>query len=174
MVQSSTAQELEELHSIWVTKKHTQLSIYHTSQTTFTSSALHNTAITCISIAAQLTWGGRHFSGKCMYEKLIKCAAENGFRSSKLYSMYTWNENRILSKNKGCLFFLLPKIYQLPKYYMMYARKIFFLPNLGVRRQLPRPPCLLRLWLHEWNILADNNCNLSTNCCVIPYETFND
>jgi len=39
--------------------------------------------------------------------------------------------NRILSKNKGCLFFLLPKIYQLPEYYMMFARKIHFLPSLG-------------------------------------------
>jgi len=33
-------------------------------------------------------------------------------------------KNRMLSKNKGCLFFLLPKIYQLPEYYMMFARKI--------------------------------------------------
>jgi len=47
-----------------------------------------------------------------MYEKLRKCAAENGFRNSKLYSTYCTHEmkNRILSKNKGCLFFLLPKI----------------------------------------------------------------
>jgi len=40
-------------------------------------------------------------------------------------------KNRILSKNKGYLFFLLPKIYQLPEYYTMFARKIFFLLNWG-------------------------------------------
>jgi len=41
-------------------------------------------------------------------------------------------KNRILSKNKGCLmFFRVPKIYQLPEYYMKFARKILFLSNLG-------------------------------------------
>jgi len=35
-------------------------------------------------------------------------------------------KNRILLKNKGCLFILLPKIYQLPGCYMMFARRIFF------------------------------------------------
>jgi len=35
-------------------------------------------------------------------------------------------KNRILSKNKGCPLFVLPKIYQLPEYYTMFARKIFF------------------------------------------------
>jgi len=65
-----------------------------------------------------------------MYKKLIKCAAKNGFRNSKLYSTYTEYGQKI-EKNKGCLFFLLPKIYQLLEYYMMFARKILFLPNLG-------------------------------------------
>ena len=35
-------------------------------------------------------------------------------------------KNRILSKNKGRLFFLLPKLYQLPEYCTMFTRKIFF------------------------------------------------
>jgi len=34
-------------------------------------------------------------------------------------------KKRILSKNKGHLFFLLPKIYQVTEYYTMFARKIF-------------------------------------------------
>jgi len=52
-------------------------------------------------------------------------------------------KNRILLKNKRCLFFLLPKIYQLPKYYMMFARKILFLPNWGrggIGGNCPLPP----------------------------------
>jgi len=32
-----------------------------------------------IGVGAQLTLGGRHFARKCMYEKLIKCAAKTGF-----------------------------------------------------------------------------------------------
>ena len=57
-------------------------------------------------------------------------------------------KNRILSKNKGCLFFLLPKIYQLPEHYMMFARKILFLPNLGGGQLLPPSPTLMHAILH--------------------------
>jgi len=48
-------------------------------------------------------------------------------------------KNRILSKNKGCLLFLLPKIYQLTEYYTTFARKIFFLPNFGCPSPPPMP-----------------------------------
>ena len=54
-------------------------------------------------------------------------------------------KNRIVSKNKGCLFFLLPKIYQLPEYYTMFVRKNIFLPNLGWGNSPSMPPRLLRL-----------------------------
>jgi len=47
-------------------------------------------------------------------------------------------KNRILSKNKGCLFFLLPKIYQLPEYYVMFAQKSFSPEFFG---GLPPPLC---------------------------------
>jgi len=40
---------------------------------------------------SSVNFGGRHFCPK-MCEKLIKCAAKNGFQNSKLYSTYTWNE----------------------------------------------------------------------------------
>jgi len=65
------------------------------------------------------------------------------FSKLHVYSTYTWNEkqkNRILLKNKECLFFLLTKIYQLPEYYMIFARKILFLPNLGGNCPLSPPP----------------------------------
>jgi len=48
-------------------------------------------------------------------------------------------KNGKLSKSKGCLSFLLPKIYQLPEYYMMFVRKIL-LPNLGGTATAPLPP----------------------------------
>jgi len=35
------------------------------------------------------------------------------------------------------MFFFLPKIYQLLKYYTMFVRKIFFLPSWGVVPSLP-------------------------------------
>ena len=68
-----------------------------------------------------------------MCEKLIKCAAKTGFEIQSYIPRTHEMTNRILSKNKGCLFFLVPKIYQLPEYYnvIMFARKYFFLPNLG-------------------------------------------
>ena len=47
-----------------------------------------------------------------------------------------------------CLFFLLPKIYQLPEYCMMFARKIHFLPSLGGARALPVPLSYAYLLLH--------------------------
>jgi len=73
-----------------------------------------------------------------MYEKLIKCAAKTIFEIQSYIPRTHEMENRILSKNKGRLFFLLPKVYQLPEYYMMFARKYFF-PNFwgGGGRQLP-------------------------------------
>jgi len=56
-------------------------------------------------------------------------------------------KNTILSKNKGCLFFLLPKIYQLPVILRDVCPKNIFLPNLGGRGNCPSyPPRLLRLW----------------------------
>jgi len=60
-----------------------------------------------------------------MYEKLIKCAAKKGFKIQS-YIPRTHEIKTILSKNKRCLFFLLPKINQLPEYYMMLAEKYFF------------------------------------------------
>jgi len=54
----------------------------------------------------------------------------------------------LLSKNKGCLFFL-PRIYQPPEYYTMIARKIFFLPSLGATA-LPAPRLLCLIW-DCWN-----------------------
>ena len=60
-------------------------------------------------------------------------------------------KNRILSKDKGCLFFRLPKIYQLPEYYMMFARKILFLPNLGGGQVPTLYPRLLRLWVCKFS-----------------------
>jgi len=65
-----------------------------------------------------------------MYEKLIKCAAKTGFEiQSYIPRTHEMKQNTV--KNKGCLFFLLPKIYQLPEYYMMFARKILFSPEFG-------------------------------------------
>jgi len=52
---------------------------------------------------------GDIFAPKCMYEKLIKCAAETGFEIQSYIPRTHEIKNRILSKNKGCLFFLLPK-----------------------------------------------------------------
>jgi len=60
-----------------------------------------------------------------VYEKLIKCAAKTGFEIQSYILRAHETKNRILSNNKACLFFLLPKIYQLPEYYMMFARKYF-------------------------------------------------
>jgi len=74
-----------------------------------------------------------------MYEKLIKCAAKTGFEIQSYIPRTQEMNNRILSKNKGCLFFLLPKIYQLPEYYMIFARKMLFLPNFG-RASAPAAP----------------------------------
>jgi len=63
----------------------------------------------------------------------------------KCYVMLRTHEmkNRILSKR--CLFCLLLKLYELPEYYTMFARKIFFLPNLG-RGQLSPCSRLLCQW----------------------------
>jgi len=60
-----------------------------------------------ISVGAQLTLGGDIFARKCMYEKLIKCAAKMGFEIQSYIPRTHEMKNRILSKNKGCLFFLL-------------------------------------------------------------------
>jgi len=48
-------------------------------------------------------------------------------------------KNRILSKNRGCLFFVLPKIYQLPEYYMLFAWKYFFSQIWGGNCPFPFP-----------------------------------
>jgi len=48
-------------------------------------------------------------------------------------------KNRVLSKNKGCMFFLIPKIHQLPEYYMMFARKYFFSRIWGGGGKCPLP-----------------------------------
>jgi len=69
------------------------------------------------------------------------------------------------------MFFLLPKIYQLTEYYTMFARKIFFLPNLGC------PPRLLRLWLtllafFTFPFLQLSICYRSCifhHCCLLPH-----
>jgi len=85
-----------------------------------------------ISVGAQLTFRQQDiFARKCMYEKLIKCAAKIMLcilkRKKTAYKIQNYSsptyktKNRILSKNKGCLFFLLPKIYQLPEYYTKFA-----------------------------------------------------
>ena len=79
-----------------------------------------------------------------MYEKLIKCATKTGYEIQSYIPRTHVMKNRILSKNKGCLFFLLPKIhvYQLPEYYMMFARNsriILFLTNLGGVPPSPTP-----------------------------------
>jgi len=82
-----------------------------------------------------------------MYEKFIKCAAKTAFEIQSYIPRTYEMKNRILSKNKGCLFFLLPKIYQLPEYYMMFARKIFYFCRIwGGGNCLPPCPRLLRLW----------------------------
>ena len=65
--------------------------------------------------------GAVNFARKCMYEKLIKCAAKTGFGIQIHIPRTHEMKNRLLSKNKGCLFFLLPKIYQLPEYYIPVA-----------------------------------------------------
>jgi len=103
--------------------------------------SLNRSITTTISIGAQLTLGGGTtlFARKCMYEKLIKCTAKTGFEIHSCIPRTHEMKNRILSKNKGCLFFFLPKIDQLPEYYMMFARKIIFLPNLGGNCP-PAPP----------------------------------
>ena len=69
-----------------------------------------------------------------MCEKLIKCAAENRFQNSKLYSTYTFKFVKKLRVH------VLPssKIYQLPEYYMMFARKYVFSRIWG-GGQLPPP-----------------------------------
>ena len=70
-----------------------------------------------------------------------------GFEIQNYISRTHEMKNRILSKNEGCLFFLLPKIHQLPEYYMMFARKKYFfsLEFGGGATALPAPR-LLRLW----------------------------
>jgi len=87
------------------------------------------------------------FARKCIYEKLIKYVAKTGFEIQSYIPRRPTHEmkNRILSKNKGCLFFLLPKIYKLPEYYMMFARKKYFFSRIWGRGQLPPCPRLLRL-----------------------------
>jgi len=78
----------------------------------------------------------------------LKHAAKTGFEIQSYIPRTHEMKNRILSKNKGCLFFLRSKIYQLSEYYMMFARKILFLRNLGGGNCLsclsyayvPRPP----------------------------------
>jgi len=65
-----------------------------------------------------------------MYKKLTKCAAKTVFEIQSYIPRTHEMNNRILSKNKGCLFFLpsnCPNItWCLPN---------FFLPNLGGRQQ---------------------------------------
>jgi len=62
-----------------------------------------------------------------MYEKLIKmCCRKAGFEIQRYIPLTDEMKNRILSKDKGCPFFLLPKIYKLPEYHMIFARKILF------------------------------------------------
>ena len=86
-----------------------------------------------------------------MYEKLIKCAAKTGFEIQRYIPRTHEMKNRILSKNKGCMFFLLSKIYQLPEYYMTFARKILFLPNLeGQLTILPLSPTPMALSNFQW------------------------
>jgi len=77
-----------------------------------------------------------------MYEKLIKCAAKTGFKIQSYIPHTHEMKTRILSK-KGCLFILLPKIYQLPEYYTMFARKYFFSRIWGATA--PSPFRLLHL-----------------------------
>jgi len=54
-----------------------------------------------------------------------------GFEIQSYISRTHEMKKRILSKNKGCLFFLLPKIYQLSEYYIMFSRKNTFSPEFG-------------------------------------------
>jgi len=65
---------------------------------------------------SSVNFGGKTFARKCMCEKLIKCVAKTGFEIQSYIQRTYEMKNRILSKNKGCLFFLLPKMYQLPEY----------------------------------------------------------
>ena len=71
----------------------------------------NNETICCIiCVGAQLTLGGQDiFARKCMYEKIIKRAAKTGFEIQSYIPRTYEMKNRILSKNKGCLFILLPK-----------------------------------------------------------------
>jgi len=74
-----------------------------------------------------------------VYLKKIK---NTGFKIQNYIPRTHEMKNRIglLSKNKGCLFFLLPKIYQLPEYYTMFARKYFFSQVWGGGQLPPVPP----------------------------------
>jgi len=75
------------------------------------------------------------FARKCMYEKLIKCTAKTGFKIQRYISRTHEMKDGMLSKNKGYLFSLLPKIYQLPKYIHDVCQKNTSSPKFG--GQLP-------------------------------------
>jgi len=78
-----------------------------------------------------------------------------GFEIQNYISRTHEMKNRILSRNKGCLFFLLSKIYQLPEYYTMFARKN--LPKLGWGVGgycSPCPPASYGVWLHMTSLLC--------------------
>jgi len=71
------------------------------------------------------------------------CAAKKGLEIQSYIPRRPIHEmkNRILSKHKWCLFFLLPKIYQLLEYtIMMFARKKFSPKKRGGVTALPAPP----------------------------------
>ena len=53
-----------------------------------------------VSVGAQL----KTFLPDNVYVKNTKMCSYIGFRNSKLYSTYTWNEKQNTVKNKGCLF----------------------------------------------------------------------
>jgi len=77
-------------------------------------------------------------------------------------------KNRILLKNKGCLFLLLPKIYQLPEYYMMFAWKILYLPNLGEGKCHPvAPPPVSYAYASEWRLSLVSRRGASWTAVVI-------
>ena len=99
-----------------------------------------------ISVGAQLTLGQDIFARKCMYEKLIKCAAKTGFKIKSYIPCRREMKTEYSKKiNGACSSFFQKYInYQLPECCMMFAQNIF--SEIGGGANAPPTVRLLRLW----------------------------
>jgi len=132
----------------------------------------NNETICCIiCVGAQLTLGGQDiFARKCMYEKIIKRAAKTGFEIQSYIPRTYEMKNRILSKNKGCLFILLPK--STARILNDVCPKNTFSPELGGGK-CPLPPVSYAYELHECiSVKAAKRKSQVATAAVTYYKAF--